>query len=183
MRIMMVRHTAVDVPKGVCYGRTDVGLAADFNVEAARIRGELEAMVEERGKFDLVVASPAIRCVLLAEACGYGHALRDERLWELNFGEWEMKRYDEITDPVLWQWYDDWQHVAPTGGESFEQQTQRVAQALAEYQAAGISSLLMFAHGGIAMQLFLLGRKVATAEEAAASQPPYGGVVEIEIED
>lgn len=181
MRIVMVRHTAVDVPKGVCYGRTDVGLAADFNTEAARISRELEVMVKERGGFDLVVTSPATRCVKLAEACGYGDAVRDERLWELNFGEWEMKRYDEITDPVLWQWYDDWQHVVPTGGESFEQQTLRVSQALKEYADAGAGSLLMFAHGGIAMQLLLLGRHASTTEEAAASQPHYGGMLEIEI--
>ena len=173
MRIVMVRHTAVDVPKGVCYGRTDVGLADDFNSEAVRISSELEAMVKERGEFDLIVTSPAKRCVKLAEACGYGEAMRDDRLWELNFGEWEMKRYDEITDPVIWKWYDDWQHVVPTGGESFEQQTHRVRQALEEYVNAGIGSLLMFAHGGVAMQLLLLGRQVATAEEAAAAQPSY----------
>lgn len=181
MKIVMVRHTAVDVPKGVCYGRTDVSLADDFDSEAVRIGRELKEMVERHGEFDLVVTSPATRCVKLAESCGYGEAIRDERLLELNFGEWEMKRYDEITDPVIWKWYDDWQHVVPTGGESFEQQTGRVRQALEEYVTAGIGSLLMFAHGGIAMQLLLLGRQVSTAEEAAAAQPSYGCMIEIEI--
>lgn len=181
MRIVMVRHTAVDVPKGMCYGRTDVSLADNFDSEALRIGRELEAMVKKYGKFDLVVTSPATRCVKLAEACGYGEALRDERLRELNFGEWEMKRYDEITDPVIWKWYDDWQHVVPTGGESFEQQTSRVRQALEEYANACIGRLLMFAHGGIAMQLLLIGGQVSTAEEAAVAQPSYGGMIEIEI--
>ena len=35
MVIYFMRHTAVDVPQGVCYGQTDV-LKADFEMEATQ---------------------------------------------------------------------------------------------------------------------------------------------------
>ena len=35
MEVILVRHTSVDVPKGTCYGQTDVPVAATFEVEAA----------------------------------------------------------------------------------------------------------------------------------------------------
>lgn len=34
MKVTLVRHTSVDVPKGVCYGWTDVSVAASFPQEA-----------------------------------------------------------------------------------------------------------------------------------------------------
>ena len=30
---------------------------------------------------------------------------------EMNFGEWEMMRYDKITDPRLQEWYADFMNV------------------------------------------------------------------------
>ena len=35
MEIILIRHTSVDVPQGVCYGQTDVPLRDTFEQEAA----------------------------------------------------------------------------------------------------------------------------------------------------
>ena len=35
MEIILIRHTSVDVPKGTCYGQTDVPLKPTFEQEAA----------------------------------------------------------------------------------------------------------------------------------------------------
>ena len=35
MEIVLIRHTSVDVPPGVCYGQTDVPLKPSFEQEAA----------------------------------------------------------------------------------------------------------------------------------------------------
>ena len=34
MNIYLIRHTSVDVPKGLCYGQSDVPLRPTFEIEA-----------------------------------------------------------------------------------------------------------------------------------------------------
>lgn len=175
MKITFVRHTSVDVPPMTCYGQTDVPLKDSFPQEADAVRKQLEGRV-----FEAVFTSPLTRCVRLAEYCGYPDAMRDDRLKELDFGEWEMKRYDEIDDPRLREWYDDYINVRATGGESFADQGRRLAEFLESLRERGGENVLVFAHGGILMQAMLLSGDVA-AEELFSHQPPYGGIIEMEI--
>ena len=115
MEVVLIRHTSVDVPRGVCYGQTDVPLKSTFTEEAEVVKGLLSL----HEPFDAVYTSPLSRCRHLATHCGYSDAMRDDRIMEINFGEWEMQAYDEIKDPRLQEWYDDYLNVAATGGESF----------------------------------------------------------------
>ena len=109
MVIYLMRHTAVDVPQGVCYGQTDVPLKPTFEMEATQTAAHLQGL-----SFDKVYTSPLTRCVRLATFCGYPDAERDDRLKELNFGDWEMHRFDEIADANLERWYADYLHVKAT---------------------------------------------------------------------
>lgn len=143
--LWVVRHTAVDMPKGVCYGQTDVGLLSTFNEEALDVKKRLSGYLP-----DVVFSSPLSRATRLANAVGYDPQL-DHRLLEQNFGEWEEKRYDEINDPQLQRWYDNYVDVVPTGGESFRQQVERVGYFIEELRASAYSSILVFAHGGVQM--------------------------------
>lgn len=181
MRIVFVRHTAVNVESGVCYGRYDVGVKDTFPEEADRVKTALSEITARSGKgFDAVYRSPLSRCALLAEACGYGEAIPDNRLLEMNFGEWEMKRYEEIRDPRLQEWYDDWVNVAPTGGESFLDQYRRVEAFIAEIKESGKENVLVFAHAGVMMNAMLVAG-MASVENIFDRQPPYGGLLEIEF--
>ena len=92
MRLTLIRHTSVDVAPGTCYGQTDVPVRSTFAEEAELTRQTLCGKT-----FDKVYMSPLSRCVKLAAYCGYGDAERDARLMELNFGEWEMRKFNEIT--------------------------------------------------------------------------------------
>lgn len=123
----IVRHTAVAVAAGTCYGRSDVPLRESFAEEAAAVARQLQGE-----RFDEVWSSPLSRCTRLAAFCGYADARRDDRLRELDFGTWEMQRFDAIRDPQLQRWYDDWIHERPTGGESFDDQCRRVGSFLEE---------------------------------------------------
>ena len=50
--------------------------------------------------FDKVWTSPLTRCVRLANYCGFPEAEREDRIKEVNFGEWEMKSWNELSsDP------------------------------------------------------------------------------------
>lgn len=173
--LTLVRHTAVDVPRGVCYGATDVPLASTFEAEAAVVAARLRDLPP----FDRVFTSPLSRCRRLASYCGYPDAEVDARLAEMDFGEWEMKRYDEISDPRLQLWFDDWLHAAPTGGESFMDQQRRFSSFLHEH-ASG-SRLLVFTHGGILTQARILCGM--PPDEAFRTQPPYGAVIQCALHD
>ena len=83
MKIVLVRHTSVALPKEVCYGYTDVPLKETFEEEATVVGRNLEAMGIA---FDAVFCSPLSRCRKLAAFCGYS-AVDDSRLMELNFGD------------------------------------------------------------------------------------------------
>lgn len=175
MKITLIRHTSVDVPPGTCYGQTDVPLKTTFPEEAAEVKRKLSGM-----SFDAVYSSPLQRCVRLADFCGFNDAVRDDRLKELNFGEWEMRRFDEITDPRLQLWFDDYYNVAPTGGESFFDQRKRLENFLHEIKSKGLKSVAIFAHGGILLQAMLITDQI-TLGNAFEHQPPYGGIIEIEF--
>ena len=42
MEVVLIRHTSVDVPKGTCYGQTDVPVRDTFEQEAELTRQGLE---------------------------------------------------------------------------------------------------------------------------------------------
>ncbi|MBO5243653.1 MAG: alpha-ribazole phosphatase [Muribaculaceae bacterium] len=175
MKITLVRHTSVDVPQGVCYGQSDVPLRATFVREAETVREKLKGL-----RFDAVYTSPLSRCVKLASYCGYDDAVRDGRLMEMNFGEWEMQRWDEIKDPRLNEWFEDWFHVQATGGESSEQQQQRLRQFLEEIRTNDKENVLLFTHGGIMIHMLLLSG-AATLDNVFSQQPDYAGILQIEL--
>ena len=129
MKVVLIRHTSVDVPPGTCYGWSDVPVRDTFVEEAEETRLSLL----KYGSFDHVYSSPLTRARLLAAYCL--PAVRptlDERLKEMNMGDWEMKPYDEIDDPHLHEWFDDYMHVPTSNGESFPLIYQRVAAVLDE---------------------------------------------------
>lgn len=175
MEIILIRHTSVDVPKGVCYGQTDVPLRDSFKEEATITAQQLQDDV-----FDAIFTSPLSRCTRLAEHCGYPDAIRDARLKELDFGEWEMKEFDKIDDPRLQEWYDDYFHVAATGGESFMMQLQRVSEFLDEVSRQKYGRVAVFAHGGVLIcaQIYAGILKI---EDAFGALTPYGGIVRLQL--
>ena len=124
----MIRHTSVGVPKGTCYGWTDVPVADTFEQEAAETKRNLESMLDNN-KLDIVFSSPLTRARKLAAFCGYDNPVTDDRLKEMNMGDWEMMRYDDIEskDPAILKWYNDYMNLAATNGESYRMLYQRAS--------------------------------------------------------
>lgn len=175
MEIYLIRHTSVDVPAGVCYGQTDVPLKESFEQEASVVADHLNGL-----HFDEVFVSPLSRCVKLARFCGWADARRDPRLLELNFGSWEMKRWEDIRDPRLQVWFDDYLNVQATEGESFMQQNQRVSAFLDEIKKSSAQRIAVFTHGGVVVCAQVYAG-VKTPEEAFTSIPAYGSITKLII--
>lgn len=175
MEIYLIRHTSVNVLAGVCYGQSDVPLKDSFEQEAAAVAEQLKGIT-----FNEVFVSPLNRCVKLADYCGYPDAYRDPRIMEMNFGEWEMKKWDDIRDPHLQEWFDDYLNVQTTGGESFVQQLRRVSRFLDELKALNCSRIAIFTHGGVLVSAQIYAGTIKK-EEAFSIIPPYGSIVKLEI--
>ena len=177
MEAVFVRHTSVDVPKGTCYGQSDVDVAATFPEEAAIVKARLQAM----RPFDAAYASPLQRAVKLAAFCGYEKPVLDNRLKEMSMGEWEMRRYEDITDPYIEKWYADYLHLPTPGGEGFPQLYHRVASFLDELRQREENRVVIFAHGGV-LACAGIYAGLYTANQALAHQVPYGGILPLSFQ-
>lgn len=179
MEVILIRHTSVDVPQGVFYGQTDVPLRSTFEIEASATAENLK-LYQSNGYFDKVYTSPLSRSALLATYCGYPDAEQDERIMEVNFGDWEMKRIDEITDPQLQEWFQNYLNIAAPNGESFAMQYQRVSNFLEELKEKKYKRVAIFAHGGVLIcaQIYV---GILKPEEAANALTPYGGIIRIQL--
>ncbi len=179
MNVILVRHTRVKVSPGTCYGQTDVGVSDTFEQEAEQTKSALDAYWGT-GHPDAAFTSPLTRARLLAAYCGYSDATPDNRLMEMNMGDWEMQRYDDITDPYLQRWYDDFLHLPTPNGESFPMQCKRVATFLDELKEHGHRRVIVFAHAGVIGAAYVHAGRYSL-EEVWKHPVPYGGVVELDF--
>lgn len=174
MNVYFIRHTAVDVPPGVCYGQTDVPLKESFIIEAEVVFEQIKHI-----KFDAVFSSPLSRCFKLAHYCGFTDAIIDDRLQELNFGAWEMQAWDKIEDPHLAAWYKDYLTVSTTGGESFSDLYQRF-YAFFETLPKHAQQIAVFTHGGI-INCARVYAKTTTLETMFNETPCYGSITKLRL--
>ncbi|MET1530876.1 alpha-ribazole phosphatase [Burkholderia sola] len=129
MDVVLIRHPAVGIEPGVCYGRSDVSLAesADGGAQAVRMHlAELSAPSPEQ-----VRTSPLTRCASVAErlARAFDVPLLGDNDWqEMDFGAWEMQRWDDIDRAALDAWAADLMHACAHGGESVARFVARVAR-------------------------------------------------------
>ena len=147
MRIHLIRHTAVGVPAGTCYGRSDVPLAAGWQQAVAEVRAGVERKLGVAGA---VWSSPLSRCLHLAHELAGGDAPRaDARLREMDFGHWEMRPWQAIGRGSVDAWLADLEHHVVDGGESLGAVAARSGAFLEELAGSGGESALVVTHGGV----------------------------------
>ncbi len=177
MNIYLIRHTSVDVPAGYTYGQTDVPLRDTFEEEAEMVKEQLTGL-----SFDKVWCSPLSRCVRLAIYCGYPDAQREERVKELNFGEWEMKPWEEVSQDIRsGAWFEDWQNTPTPGGESLNDQYQRVSSFLNEVRKSGMENVCVFAHGGV-LACARVYAGLCDIKDAFKNLSAYGEILKLSFE-
>ncbi len=167
--LALIRHPAVALPPGVCYGRLDVELAdaADIPPIVDRLAG-LPAFA--------LWSSPALRCVAVACAIAARYGVpcrRDERLLELDFGDWEGVAWSDVPRRDLDRWAACPAEFAPPGGESGAALIDRVTAFHAE-MALLPGSHVVVAHGG-PLRL-LLARARGRPVDLLAPSPKLGSV-------
>lgn len=166
-RWFVVRHPPVIGGNGVCYGSLDLEadpLAVDAVCSA--VLADLPSMP--------IVSSPRRRCTVvatrLADRFGRGFDI-DDRLCEMDFGEWEGRPWDEIDRAALDQWAADPLHFRPPGGESATMLLERVATFAADPPGEPQAPLLIVTHGGVLRALRALHARDPAAMLATPPAP------------
>jgi alpha-ribazole phosphatase len=164
LTLYLVRHLAPLVAPGICYGRTDL------DAVAGSVAG-LPSGVP-------VYSSPLRRCLALARTLG-DTVIIDQRLAELDFGSWEMRRWDEIGRAEIDAWAADVVRYRPGGTESVFDMAGRVK---GFYDDLPPGPAIVICHAGTIRLLTACARGLdaaAMAEEAAARPHAigYGEVV------
>ncbi|WP_261527729.1 alpha-ribazole phosphatase [Burkholderia multivorans] len=176
MDVVLIRHPAVAVASGVCYGRTDVPLAGSADAAARLLRDRLSALGAPLPA--CIGTSPLMRCATvadrLAHACGVP-CERDAGWQELDFGVWEMQRWNDIDRAALDAWAADLMHARAHGGESVAQFAARVAQRADAIARLGLPQWIV-THAGVIRAFASLVLRVPL-DTLLARPVPTGGIV------
>jgi alpha-ribazole phosphatase len=144
MDIYLIRHTQTATDSGLCYGKSDIALADSFPGEMANLHDKLPEFDDDCTVF----SSPLTRCLQLAETFS-DTVIADARLQELDFGEWEGKRFDDIEADALRHWTNNFVTAAPPKGENFEDLYQRAGSFWQDLLAVDAEQVLVITHAGV----------------------------------
>ena len=151
LSVFMLRHgeTAYNAAGNRYCGRTEVGLTEKGILQAKRVNQRLHGI-----QIDAAYSSPLQRARLTAEIAT-GHQVRtDERIIEVDFGNWEGKTQAEflLSDPGTWEaWMQDPASAkAGATGETGRQVVDRVDTFFSEMLSkhAG-QTIVVVAHNGV----------------------------------
>jgi len=166
MDLILVRHPAVALAAGICYGHSDVALAMPPAAEITRLE-ELGA-----GRSLHFYSSTLSRCSEIARplAAHFGsHAQTDPRLRELDFGCWEMQAWDAIPRSEIDLWAADVEHACAHGGERVAALSERVQSWLSELEnelevmgraPAAAEMIVVLTHAGVMRVLAALALRL-----------------------
>jgi alpha-ribazole phosphatase len=174
--IYFIRHTRTALSSGICYGQHDAPLAESFIEEAAETKAKLDVDVEK------VFSSPLQRCVKLADELFGNKTIIDERIKELDFGQWELMRWDEIDRESFLNWSSNY-FVTKAGitGESCEQLYKRAEVFYNELLQSGVQSAALVTHAGVIRCFFSMILNIRM-EDAFKLDLSYGSVSKVRIE-
>ncbi|CEJ69725.1 Alpha-ribazole phosphatase [Chryseobacterium oranimense G311] len=174
MEIHLIRHTAVENPENLCYGFSDIPLRNMYIEDFKKLH------LEEH--FDLVISSPSQRCTLLADYFNLDYK-NDDRIKEMNFGDWEMKKWTDIPDQEISPWYSDFIHTKASGGENLLEMQARVLSFWNELTAKNqADKVLIITHGGV-IRLILQSILEFPLENIFKIQIDYGKKVIIQYNE
>lgn len=162
--VILLRHGAVELPAGHCFGQMDVPLSALGRQQAAGL-----SQLCARYPTATVYCSDLQRARQTAQLAlpGKSDIQCDSRLRELHMGTWEGRKWSAIheDDPLgLRYWSDNWVRQAPPQGESGRDLYRRVLLFCREVLVSGQEPAIVVAHAGSLRALIAImgGNSVAS---------------------
>lgn len=173
----MIRHTSVEVEKSVCYGQSNVPLSANFMNESDTILRQFDP-----NETIQIYSSPSSRCTSLANEFNKKvEPIIDSRIMELNFGEWELKKWDEIAPDDLNPWMEDFVNIKCPNGESYQELASRTIEFLQEIvKEQQHKKIIVISHGGVIRSLLAHILQIPL-EKSFSLQIDYGKMSKIKV--
>lgn len=144
MDIYLIRHTPVNVEEGVCYGFSDVDIMENHNTDFKEIKQKLCDLKNAK-----IYSSPSKRCKLLASHLSETDPTMDERIKELNFGDWEMKKWTDIDEEKAKAWGDNFVTTPTPNGEAYIDLHKRALLFFNELLKNDTETAIVVTHGGV----------------------------------
>ena len=156
MNIYLLRHGQTDENKNKSYyGKLD----SDLN-EIGKAQAEAAGELLKDINFDTIYISERKRTRKTAElALGKDNLnfIKDGRINEISFGEFEGKDYKEIQKnyPEEYElWNNKWKEFTPPGGESYIQFYDRIKVFMDELIRENHENVLIVTHGGVIRSIY-----------------------------
>lgn len=150
MDIYLVRHTTPKIDKGICYGQSDLEIEDTYPEEFKAI---LDTIPKDSYH---IISSPLQRCSAFAkwyaefiEVAYKTPITYDDRLLELDFGDWELMPWNDIPQKDIEPWMNDFVNVRVPNGESYVDLATRVYSFFDELQQTETTqNTIIVAHAG-----------------------------------
>ncbi|NCU03802.1 MAG: alpha-ribazole phosphatase [Chitinophagaceae bacterium] len=175
LEIYLIRHTTPAVEKGTCYGQADLDVTESFLAEAALIQAHLPLHIQS------VYASPLQRCSKLAQHLFPSHNISfHDELKEIDCGEWELRKWDDIPQEIVMPWMNDFVNVRIPGGESYLDLLARTSS-LFNSIAAKQEHAAIVSHGGVMRSILSHLTNTPLIESFNVFKLQYGCVVKLSL--
>lgn len=156
MNLYFVRHGETEYNKSkLYYGKIDVSIT-----QAGIIQAKKASQILKNISFNRVYVSEMKRTeqtakiILDNKKCTM---IKDSRINERNFGEFEGKSYDKIKDrfPEKWKlWCEDWKNTVPPEGESYIQFYSKVKDFMDNILKLKDDNILIVTHSGVIRSIY-----------------------------
>jgi len=173
MEIILIRHTTPKIAKGICYGQSDIDVTDTFLEEIKPILNKVDLNNTET----VYYSSPLKRCKKLAEKLS-SKVHYDDRLKELNFGDWELQNWNDINKLELDVWMNNFVNVPATNGESYLDLHARTTAFLSEIATQNHKRVVIITHAGVMRSLHSFIHKIPL-EKSFDLKLQYAQILEI----
>ena len=157
MKLFFLRHTSLNVEIDVFYGQTDLDVSDNFEEEVELIKKKILDFNIDTGSIK-VYSSPLKRCVKLTNRLTDTYII-DERIKEMNLGDWEMKKMSSISKKEKLEWENNLLSFKIPNGESNDEFLKRLKSFLEDIYKFNEDALIVCHAGSINGMLSLLTKE------------------------
>tara|TARA_A100001037_G_scaffold277405_1_gene277436 strand:+ start:66 stop:644 length:579 start_codon:yes stop_codon:yes gene_type:complete len=157
MKLYFLRHTSLNVEIDVFYGQTDLDVSDRFEEEVKLIQKKIKNFNIDTNSIK-VYSSPLKRCIKLTNKLTENYVV-DERIKEMNLGDWEMKRMSSISKKEKLDWENNLLSFKIPNGESNNEFLKRLKSFLEDIFKFNEDALIVCHAGSINGMLSLLTKE------------------------
>ena len=157
MKLFFLRHTSLNVEIDVFYGQTDLDVSDKFEEEVELIQKKIKNFNIDTNSIK-VYSSPLKRCIKLTNKLTENYIV-DERIKEMNLGDWEMKKMSSISKKEKLDWENNLLSFKIPNGESNNEFLKRLKSFLEDIFKFNEDALIVCHAGSINGMLSLLTKE------------------------